>query len=87
MSQWGSPARGFHAPASFGAAGRAERRWLLLWRGFVSVLALAAYSIAGVVRAVLALAQIAGRPIAGRRIGVLERRQSGTGPGRQALPG
>ncbi len=84
MSQWGSPARGFFAPASFATAGRAERRWLLPW---VAVLLLAAYTIAGVVRAVIALSAVAGRPIVGRRAGALDPRGEGAGSGRRALPG
>ncbi len=74
-------------PARVAAAERTERRWLLVWRGFAAVLLLAARTAAGVVQALLALAPIAGRPIAGRRAGKACSPEEAAGPSRRALPG
>jgi hypothetical protein len=60
---------------------------LLRWRGFVAVAALAAHSAAGVVQAVLALAPVAVRPIAGRRVRGQDRCGDAAGSTRRALPG
>lgn len=85
MSQRDSPARGALVIASPVPA-RREPRALLLWRGIAAAVALALYTFAGFLAAVLALAPLAGRRPAGRR--VLGAPADGTAEtDRQALPG
>ncbi len=64
-----------------------ERRVVLAARGVASALVLAAYSLAGFLSALVALAPLVLRPLAGRHLPSASSRQPSAGARRRALPG